>query len=332
MKVISSTQSVRFTTGDALSPSDLNDVFLYGKDAVADVAEKRFALAALVLPFLPGLTNADAVGERTHRFVCPVACTVVRAFLDANLTAAAAVTLSIQRADTSAIPTGATTPFLNIAAGATTADDVDDTNIQSVTLEAGVVYDIIVAGTSFTVERLNVVLHVLVDRWRAGGALAVPDFAFDDFTDGNADALVVDGAADDLATEAAKFTARAMGPAIVTRTVFDSATVAADLLCVLPVPVNTRCAARIVRAYLTSVTKTTVGQVVTAVLKNAAGATLATLSNNHATDLQMTVDSGALAVSLNGGVNLLTEDLTVQFSASTVVTVERASLLFWLEW
>lgn len=115
MKVISSTQAVRFTTGDALSPSDLNDVFLYAKDAVSDVAEKRFALAAIVFQHNPGLTSGATVAFRTVRFVCPIACSIVRAFLDANLTAASEVTFSIQRADTSAIPDGATTPFLSIA-------------------------------------------------------------------------------------------------------------------------------------------------------------------------------------------------------------------------
>lgn len=332
MKVISSTQSVRFTTGDALSPSDLNDVFLYAKDAAADVAEKRFAVAALALQFTPGTINTSSLGTRTHRFVCPVACTIARAFLDGNITAAAEVTFSIQRADTSAIPTGATTPWLHIAAGATTADDVNDTSIQAVTLEAGVVYDIIATGTSFMVERLNIVLHVLVDRWRAGGALDVPSFAFNDFTDGLADALLVDAAADALTVEAAKFSARSMGPGLALQNAaFNNATAAADLLRVLPVPSSSRCASRIVRAYL-STSVTGVGQVVTALLRDETGATVATLSNNHAADLVMTDDSGALAISLNGGVETLLEDFTVEFSATTAVTVTRAALLLWLEW
>jgi hypothetical protein len=35
---------------------------------------------------------------------------------------------------------------------------------------------------------------------------------------------------------------------------------------------------------------------------------------------------------LNGGVNLLTEDFTVEFSASTGISVIRAALLLWFEW
>lgn len=341
MKVISSQQAVRFTTGDALSPTDLNDIFLYAKDALADVAEKRFATAAIVFPFVKdlgaGLSNSDAVSVRTQRFTCPVACTVVRAFLDANVTAASAMTITLQAAVTAVVPAGATTPYLNVAAGATTTADVSDTNTQSVTLEAGVSYDLIIGGVSFTTERCDVVLHIQVDRWRAGGLLNVPDFAFADFTDGLADATLVGpaagGAAFNLAAAAAGLAAgRGMSPTMVTHTRFDNTTPAADLLRVLPVPVATRCASRIVRAYLTSTAATLAGLVVTAVLKNAAGTTLATLTNNHTANLLMTADSGALAVTLNGGVELVAQDFTVEFSASSAVNAQRASLLLWFEW
>ena len=212
--------------------------------------------------------------------------------------------------------------------------DVNDTNIQSVTLDAGVSYDLIIEGVSFTTERCDVVLHVQVDRWRAGGFLDVPDFAFADFTDGLADALLVGsagvGATVQLATEVAKLTARGMTPAMTTHTGFTAATTAANLLRVLPVPSSARCSSRIVRAYLTSASQST-GNIVTAVVKDSAGTTVATLSNNHSVDLLMTADSGALALTLNGGVELLAQDFTVQFS-STAGTTERASLLLWFEW
>jgi hypothetical protein len=309
---------------------------LAAKDAIGDVTEKRYAMAAIAFPFVvamdQGIVNSDTIWVRTQRFTCPVACTVVRAFLDGNLTAAAAVTISLQRAVTAVLPSGATTPYLNVAAGATTATDVEDTNIQSVTLEAGVSYDLIIAGTSFNTDRFNVVLHVQVDRWRAFGTLDVPAFAFEDFADGLADATLVSGAIGQLTAAVAGLSvARGMSPAMVHHTQFSSATTAARLLRVLPVPVATRCASRIVRAYLTSSSRAT-GQVVTALLQNSAGATVATLSNNHAVDLIMTADSGVLSLTLNGGVELLTEDFTVQFSASTGIAVERASLLLWFEW
>jgi hypothetical protein len=341
VKVISSQQAVRFTTGDALSPTDLNDVFLYAKDALADVSEKRFATAAILFSFVrelgAGINNTMAIGVRTQRFTCPVACTVVRAFLDGNVTAASDMTITLQRAVTAVVPTGATTPYLNVAAGATTAADVSDTNTQSVSLEAGVSYDLIIGGPSFTTERCNVVLHIQVDRWRAGGLLNVPDFAFADFTDGLADAALVGpatgGAQFNLAAAAAGLAAgRGMSPTMVTFTRFDNTAVPADLLCVLPVPAAARCASRIVRAYLTSSASSLAGLIVTAVLKNAAGTTIATLTNNHTTDLIMTSDSGALAVTLNGGVELVAEDFTVQFSASSATKADRASLLLWFEW
>jgi hypothetical protein len=339
VKVISSQQAVRFTSGDALSPTDLNDVFLYAKDALADVSEKRYALAAIVFPFVAdvanGITSASILRVRTQRFTCPVACTVVRAFLNGSVTAASAMTIALKRAVTGVVPTGATTPFLNVAAGATTAADVDDTNTQSVSLDAGVSYDLVIEGSSFTTERCDVILHVQVDRWRAGGALAVPGFDFIDFTDGLADALLVGsagvGATVDLTAEVAKLSARGMSAAMVTSTAFNLVTPAADLLKVLPVPSAFRCASRIVRAYLTSSSQAGVGNSVSAILKNAAGTTVATLTNSHTVDDIMTVDSGALALTLNGGVELAAQDFTVQFSA-TAATINRASLILWFEW
>lgn len=337
MKVISSQQAVRFTSGDALSPTDLNDVFLYAKDALADVSEKRYAIAAITFTFIRsmagGILNSSTIGVRTQRFTCPVACTVVRAFLNGNVTAASDMTISLQRAVTGVVPSGATTPYLNVVAGATTAADVNDTNTQSVVLDAGVSYDLIIGGTSFTTERLDVVLHVQVDRWRAGGALALPDFVFDDFTDGVADALLVAGSAGvggaaGLTTEVAKLSARAMSAAMFTHTEFSIADTTG--LRTLPVPSSFRSSSRIVRAYLTSSSRA-VGNTVTAVLKNAAGTTVATLANNHAVDLIMTADSGALAIALNGGVELLAQDFSVQFTASASI-VERASLILWFEW
>lgn len=337
MKVLASQQIVRFTAGDALSPTDVNDVFLYAKDALADVSEKRYALAALTFPFNKsmsgGIANTDTIGVRTQRFTCPVACTVVRAFLNGNVTAAATMTIAFKRAVTGVVPTGATAPYLNVAAGATTAADVNDTNIQSVTLDAGVSYDLIIEGSSFTTERCDVVLHVQVDRWRAGGFLDVPDFAFADFTDGLADALLVGsagvGATVQLATEVAKLTARGMTPAMVTATGFTAGTAAANLLRVLPVPSSARCSSRIVRAYLTSASTAT-GNVVSADIRDSTGALLAVFTNNHSVDLLMTVDSGAFAFALNGGVELPAQDYTVQFSATA--GTERASLLLWFEW
>lgn len=339
MKVISSQQAVRFTSGDALSPTDLNDVFLYAKDALADVSEKRYALAAIVFPFVDdvanGITNASILRVRTQRFTCPVACTVVRAFLNGSVTAASAMTIALKRAVTGVVPSGATIPFLNVAAGATTAADVDDTNTQSVSLDAGVSYDLVIDGSSYSTERCDVILHVQVDRWRAGGALAVPGLYFIDFTDGLADALLVGsagvGATVELTTEVAKLSARGMSAAMVTSTAFNFVTPAADLLKVIPVPSSLRCSSRIVRAYLTSSSQAGVGNSVSAVLKNAAGTTEATLTNSHTVDDIMTVDSGALALALNGGVQLAAQDFTVQFSA-TAATINRASLILWFEW
>lgn len=334
MKVISTTSSVNFNNDNALSPNDINDVFLYAKDALADVGEKRYAIAAISFPFVQdmatGLTNASSVQARRHRFICPVDCTVVRAFLEGSVTAASAMTVDITTAAL-ATPAGATVPYLNVAAGATTATDVEDINIQPVTLDAGMTYNLTLSGTSFTTERCNVVLHVLVDRWRSTGTLDVPAFDYVDLTDttGVGDAAAVNASSAALAVESAKFTRRAMSPSYHVRTAFTSAS--GTLVAVIPSPSSTRNASRIVRAYLTSATAST-GQVVTAVLKDSGGTTIATMSNNHAAFTLMSVDSGALADAWDGAVNNPSEDYTVEFSASTGVVVERAALLLWCEW
>ena len=337
MKVISNTSSVNFNNDNALSPNDINDVFLYAKDALADVGEKRYALAAISFPFVvnmsTGLTNASSIQARRQRFICPVDCTIVRAFLEGSVTAASAMTIDITTAAL-ATPTGATVPYLNVAAGATTAADVSDVNIQSVTLVAGETYNLTISGTSFTTERCNVVLHVLVDRWRATGALDVPYFNYVDLLDTNGvgDAAAVNAASAALSTETAKFTRRAMSPSMHIRTGFTSGTAPADLLCSFPTPSPTRNVGRLVRAYLTSSTAAT-GQVVTATVRNSAGGVITTLSNNHAALTLMSVDSGALSTSFStGDVSDPADDFTIQFAASTGVVVERAAVVLWIEW
>lgn len=334
MKVIDSQSSVNFNSNTALSPADINDVFLYAKDAVSDVGEKRYAIAAISFPFVQdmstGLTNASTLQARRHRFICPVDCTIVRAFLEGSVTAAAAMTVDITTSGGST-PSGATVPYLNVEAGATTAVDVEDINIQAVTLDAGVTYNLTMSGTSFTTERCNVVLHVLVDRWRATGALDVPAFVYTDLvdSDGTSDADKVNAASAALAVESAKFTRRAMSPSYHVRTAFTSAS--GVLVEVLPLPSMTRNVGRIVRAYLSSATAAT-GQVVTAAIKDNSGVTVATLSNNHAASTLMTANSGALALTWDGDVTDFAKDYTVEFSASTGVVVERAAVILWMEW
>lgn len=336
MKVISTTSSVNFNNDNALSPNDINDVFLYAKDAVADVGEKRYAVAAISFPFVQdmstGLSNASSSQARTHRFICPVDCTIVRAFLEGSVTAASAMQIDITRVTGGLTPDGATVPYLNVAAGATTATDVEDINIQSVTLDAGFTYNLIISGSSFTTERCNVVLHVLVDRWRATGSLDVPAFDYTDLTDtsGTGDAAAVNAASAALAVESAKFTRRAMSCFMVTRTAFTAAS--GTLVAVIPAPSNTRNASRIVRAYLTSSTAAT-GPVLTARIKDSSGTPITpTLSNDHASATILTADSGAIAEDWDGDVSNPAEDYTVELESSGGVVVERATLLLWLEW
>jgi hypothetical protein len=209
MKVLGlSQQVVKFRTGEPLAPEELNRIFLYAQDAVADVAERRWALSSLTFPFVltmtAGLTNASAARLRTIRFSCPLPCVVQRAYLNGNVTAAADLQVHLYQAGTTTLPAGATSPYLSTGIVASPTEDTQDINVDKVRLPAGL-YDLVISGTSFTTERLDVTLDIAVDRWFATGSLDEPAFSPRLFTDEVPDALAVDDNVDLLAIEAAKF-------------------------------------------------------------------------------------------------------------------------------
>lgn len=212
MKVLGlSQQVVKFRTGEPLAPEELNRLFLYAQDAVADVAERRWALSSLTFPFVlsmtTGLTNASASRLRTIRFSCPLTCIVQRAHLNGNVTAAADLQVHLYVAGTTTLPAGATSPYLSTGIVAGPTDDVTDINVDKVLLNAGTDYDLVISGTSFTTERLDITLDIAVDRWVATGSLDVPSFIPRLFVDEAPDALEVADNTSRLGVEAAKFAA-----------------------------------------------------------------------------------------------------------------------------
>ncbi len=206
MKVLGlSQQVVKFRTGEPLAPEDLNRLFLYGQDAVADVGERRWLLSSLAFAFVQtmtsGLTNASAARLRTIRFSCPVTCIVQRAYLNGNVTAAADLQVHIYEAGTTTLPAGATSPYLSTGIVAGPTDDVEDINVDKVLLEVGKDYDLIVSGSSFTTERLDITLDIAVDRWQGDP----PSFSPRLFVDEVPDALEVLDNQMNLNTAAARF-------------------------------------------------------------------------------------------------------------------------------
>lgn len=199
MKVIES-QRVDFVTGQNMPPEDINAVLLYGLEALDDVAQKRFQRSPLPLPFVTDVgaayTQASNVEVRTYRFTCPVTCVVERAFLHANMTSNAETVWNIVTA-AGAVPAGATVPWLSTKGavvfdntalvGAVSADgviasaanDVEDNNPDRVLLVAGAEYKITVSSPTagnFTLERADIILHVITDRWQQGANTDSPIF------------------------------------------------------------------------------------------------------------------------------------------------------------
>lgn len=190
MKVIES-QRVDFVTGQNLPPEDLNAVFLYAKDALDDIVGRRFSRGVLLLPFVVDVgddydqaLNAEVL---TYRFTCPNTCYIERAYLSANMTSTAEVQWNITKVSGGTTPSGATTPWLSTKgaivgpadAGASSADgiiasatdDISDTSLDRVLLEAGAEYKIAVTSTgNFSLQRCDIVLHTLTDRWTTGAS------------------------------------------------------------------------------------------------------------------------------------------------------------------
>jgi hypothetical protein len=355
MKVLTESP-VRFHTGEILPPDEINRPWLYAADAVADVAQRRWAKSLLSLPYVESVsapyTQAMSAEERTYRFTCPVACAIERAFLNGNLTTTTApATWSITKTSGGSTPAGATTPWLSTrgailtpaAAGseasvssdgiiASATDTLQAQNVDRVLLEAGAEYQVALAGTTFSLGRADVALHLAIDRWQAGGALSVPSFSPSLWTDASApNANVQLNNQASLATQAAKFaTLRGMAPLLFVRHGFTSATAANLRTFTLPRFASTRAQARIVRIYLYA--HTAGATTITATLKDQAGATLATVSDVVAGTFN-SADSGALSIAINGGASATTtSDYSLTFANSSATNCVKAYALVWIAW
>lgn len=337
MKVLTE-QVVRFRTGEALAPEEVNRVMLYAQDTVDDVAERRFSLSSVTFPFVlsatVATTNATAARVRTWRFACPVTCVVLRGFLNGNLVAAAEARLDFYLTGTTTNPSGATAPYLTAPIATVAATDVSDVNVDKVMLVAGQVYDLVLSGTSFSAERLDLTLHVAVDRWQAGG-VAAPAFSPTLFIDESPDATVVNINTANLATEAAKFSAASgMVPLLFWAQGFATGHSANLLRFALPRWLSSRANARIVRSYLqVAMASTGGGSIDTFVLDQASGIVGSLSSGSLAAVDDKTVASGALNIPLTSAASETpANDYSVTLSNSGAVVCTRASLLLWVQW
>lgn len=160
-----------FADNEVLDIRDLNKVWTYKLDALADAAGRRYIESVFPLSFVKdcgtGYSSTDSVDIRKFSFTSPADLYVTRAFLNGVFSAIGAeIEITIVKNSTSATPDGCTDPWLNVAADAPVNEEVDDYNAARFKLEEGERYDVLLSSSAaFTVTRLDVNFHVLSDRF-----------------------------------------------------------------------------------------------------------------------------------------------------------------------
>lgn len=169
----------KFVAGHVLDPDDLNRVWRYKQEALADATARRYVESVFPLSFVKdcatGYTNADTASTRTFSFTAPADLYVTRAFLNGVFSAIGAeIKITIIKNSIAKTPNGCTDPWLNVAADAPLNEEVRDYNAARFKLESGERYDVLLdSSAAFTVTRLDVHFHVLSDRF---GFSAAPSF------------------------------------------------------------------------------------------------------------------------------------------------------------
>lgn len=338
MKVLTE-QIVKFTTGGTLAPEDLNRVMLYAQDAVADVAQRRWAKSTLTLPFTRTVgdpyTQALTTEELTWRFMCPVECVLERAYLSGNLTCTGQLQFSLTTAG-GTTPTGATNPYLATDGSVTDATvDTQDLNVDRVVLGAGVEYKLTLLGTTFVAARADVTLHLAVDRWKSSGTLDVPAFSPTlHLASGSPSATTVNANTAALTTQAAKFGAsRGMTPIFFTVT--DLGVLSTQTLS-LPRWSSSRARASFSYTYAAAVLASSTTGSFAIAIKNTSGVTVGgqTLSITASTFGSQLVAGSPVPLTAAGAFLSVatTSDYTVSITNNTAVNALKAYVIVWVEW
>lgn len=348
---VQTVQPVRFTTGEILAPEDLNAILLYAKDALDDVASRRFAKTLLPLPLVEDCgtpyTQAMNVEELTYRFIPVATCIVERVFLHANMTCTGELQVNITDLAGNP-PAGATTPWLSskdaidmttgqlvdastgIIASAT--DDVQILNVDRVLLVKDTEYKIIVSGTAnFTISRGDLVLHLATDRWQPAGAILLPNFQPTLFSDATArDATLVNANTTSLTTEKNKLAAnlRAPVPAIFVKHNFVTGTSVNIRKWRIPTIAAARGQMKTIRVDVFAFTAGALS--ITATLKDAAGVTKTTTTAVVAGTQKSTV-GGAVSLDMTGGdASDPTKDWSLELSSNSATNCVKAYAHVWL--
>ena len=331
MKVLTE-QVRRFATGEDVTPEDINMVLNQARDAIDDVGEKRWVISPLTFQFAPSVstpvTNATAADLRVHKFVCPVTCNVLRAFA---YSIGAGWQIDFYLAGTTTPATGATSPYL--VPGIAAPDGIlEDTNNSRVSLVAGQIYDIVVSGTTFSEARLDVVLHVAVDRWNLAGTAAPPSYTPTLLSTDAVTPALVNANTAAITTEANKFSsAVGMTPILVwVDSIVSGTSSNRSSPKIGRGQASAQIVGTIVRAYLCVVRSAAVAGTVTATLRDQNAITFATITASAAALVEV-IDSGAISRAFTmPSFNGLPFD--VVFANTDAAVTARCAALVWVQW
>jgi hypothetical protein len=351
MKVIT-TQRAVFDTGAIVTPDDLNAIWLYGKDVVADVGERRFAEGLLVLQSVEAVdtpyTQAMNIEERTWRFICPVTCVIQRGYFHANMTSTGEVTVKIT--DTGGnTPSGCTVPWLttkdavNVSTGEVIdadtgvvtdeSDDIQSINVDRVMLDAGTEYLIKIEGSAnFTLNRFDIVLHTLTDRWTPSGTTSVPAFSPTLYREGDGAAAAgvnSNNTALTVQADAFGFYKRAPVPAVFTSYAFVAATTINLRKFRIPRFYTARAQSKIIEIDLFAYTAG--ATTITAVVRDEAGVVVRTVTA-AVVGTQLSVRDSGLSINLagsGGASDTPAQDYTIEFANSSATNCIKAYALVW---
>lgn len=339
MKIIT-VSPITFATGEVLPPEDLNRCFLYARDAVQDVGARRWSRGVLIYQCVEAVdtpyTQAMTAEELTWRFTSPVSCILERATLSGDLTCTADLQIVLTTA-AGATPHGATVPYLSTGgAVATITADTTDINTDRVVLAAGQEYKFaITGGGTFTLNRIDLMLHVAVDRWQASD-LPQPNFQPTLFRDSTgANATTVNSDINALSTEANKFSS-ALGafPSLYVKHGLVAATALASRTFTIPTQAAARAQMKLKRFYLYAVTAG--ATTISVTLNDQTGTPVASFGTAGTLSIAVpgggyaSVDSGALTIALDAGDPANTaKDFSLVFANSSATTGIKAYGLAW---
>ena len=163
-----------FSNGEVLDNRDLNALWKYKKEALADAVERRYIESVFPISFTQscaiGYTNSNSADLRTFKFTAPADLYVTRAFLDGSFSVIDGEVKVVIEDSSGSTPAGCTDPWLSIE-NASINTDVSDLSPARFKLSSGETYSIRVESASnFTVTRLDLIFHVLSDRYGFGAA------------------------------------------------------------------------------------------------------------------------------------------------------------------